>query len=243
MRIAAIADIHGNIDALEAVMADIESRGVDLTVNLGDSLSGPLFPAECADRLIELMLPTIRGNHERQLLTLDISSMGASDRYASSCLASSHLDWIATLPKSLRLFEDVVLVHGTPQSDVEYFLESVDPGGLRPASRDEVGARAGSCAAKLILCGHTHLQRSCVLEDGRLVVNRGSVGLPSFEDESPFPHKVQSGSPHARYAILERSENEWKVQMVRVEYDWERMADVAEKHGRPDWAHALRTGL
>jgi predicted phosphodiesterase len=126
---------------------------------------------------------------------------------------------------------------------VDYFLETVDAGGLRPASRDEVEARAGAVRATLILCGHTHLQRSCVLEDGRFIVNPGSVGLPSYEDEHPFPHKVQSGSPHARYAIVERSENRWKVEMLQVEYDWERAADAAEKRGRPDWARALRTGL
>ena len=92
MRIAVISDIHGNLAALEAVLADIETRGADLVVNLGDALSGPLLPAECADRLIPLELPTIRGNHERQLLTQGAEVMGLSDRYTISCLGLDHRD-------------------------------------------------------------------------------------------------------------------------------------------------------
>ena len=69
MTIAILSDIHGNIAALDAVLADIAARGVTRIVNLGDILSGPLFPGETADRLMAMNLPTIAGNHERQLLT------------------------------------------------------------------------------------------------------------------------------------------------------------------------------
>ena len=65
MNFAAIADIHGNLLALEAVLADIARRGISTIVNLGDLLSGPLWPAETADRLQSLNLPTVSGNHER----------------------------------------------------------------------------------------------------------------------------------------------------------------------------------
>jgi predicted phosphodiesterase len=243
MRIAAISDVHGNIEALEAVLEDITHHGVDVIVNLGDVLSGPLFPVESAERLIPLGLPTIRGNHERQLVTLTFEDMGLSDRYTASRLGPKHHKWIAALPESLWLLGDALLVHGTPKSDLEYFLESVDENGLRPASIEEVRCRAGSVSANLILCGHTHLQRSVKLNDGRLVVNPGSVGLPAYEDEQPFPHKVQSGSPHARYVILEKRNNQWSTEMIAVTYDWEKTAAIAEKRGRPDWAHALRSGL
>jgi predicted phosphodiesterase len=242
MRIAVISDVHGNIEALEAVLADIATRGVDLIVNLGDVLSGPLFPVECADRLMPLDLPTIRGNHERQLLTLEHGDMGLSDQYTASCLAPNHLTWIAGLPESLRPFDDVILVHGTPHSDVAYFLESVDAKGWRPASMEEVTLRAVAASANLTLCGHSHLQRSVSLADGRLIVNPGSVGLPAYEAGRPYPHKMQSGSPHARYAIVEKTNHRWAAEMMAIDYDWESMAAVAEKQGRPDWAQALRTG-
>jgi predicted phosphodiesterase len=98
MRIAAISDIHGNLRALEAVLADIGRGGVDLVVNSGDILSGPLFPAGCATRLIPLGIPTISGNHERQLLIMQENQMGEFDRYTANCLSTDHVSWKAQLP-------------------------------------------------------------------------------------------------------------------------------------------------
>ena len=141
MKIAAISDIHGNLGALEAVLADIDRRGVDAMVNLGDTLSGPLFPAECADRLIPLGIPTIRGNHERQLLTLERNQMGESDRYTAECLRRDHFSWMAQIPESLWIQDEVLLVHGTPDSDVSYFLETVEASGVRQAT----AAGRGNC--------------------------------------------------------------------------------------------------
>jgi predicted phosphodiesterase len=243
VRIAVISDIHGNLDALEAVLADVQSRGVDLIANLGDMFSGPLFPNQCADRLIPLRLPTIRGNHERQLLSLKESELGQSDRYAAGCLRPHHFSWIAELPEKLWLSDDVLLVHGTPQNDASYFLETVEEDGVRPASAEEIQSRAEGIRATLILCGHSHLQRSVRLEQGPLIVNPGSVGLPAYEDHRPFLHKMQSGTPHARYAIVERRSGDWSAELMTVLYDWEKAAITAESRGRTDWARSLRSGL
>ena len=242
MRIAVMSDIHGNLWALDAVLADIARRGVDATVNLGDILSGPLLPAETAERLMALGLPTIRGNHERQVLEHDPARMGASDRWAHEHIAPAHRAWIASLPSSMRLQDDVLLVHGTPGSDLVYWMESVDPSGQRTATYAEVLERAGGAQASLILCGHTHVPRTVLLDDGRLVVNPGSVGLQAYDDELPYPHKAENGSPHARYAIVERGAGGWAVEQYAVAYDWNAAAEVAQRHGRPDWAHALRSG-
>jgi predicted phosphodiesterase len=65
MRIAVISDVHGNLPALEAVLNDIKGRGVDLTVNLGDCVTSPLWPKETFEALQSLALPTVRGNHDR----------------------------------------------------------------------------------------------------------------------------------------------------------------------------------
>ncbi|HEY0628087.1 MAG TPA: metallophosphoesterase family protein [Sphingomicrobium sp.] len=243
MKIAAISDIHGNIAALEAVFADIARRGVDLIVNLGDILSGGLHPRETADRLMPLSLPTIRGNHERQVLTLERNRMGLSDRHAALTLRADQLDWIAGLPETLRLSPDVLMVHGTPDSDLAYFLETVTPDRLRQATEKEVEHRAGDVDAKVILCGHTHVPRVVRLADGRLIVNPGSVGLPAYDDDRPYPHVVETGSPHARYAILTEAGGEWTADLIAVEYDWEGAARDAEANGRLDWAWALRTGM
>lgn len=242
MKIAALSDIHGNIAALDAVLQDVATRQVDQIVNLGDICSGGLFPRETADRLMPLGLPTIAGNHERQLFDRSFEAMGSSDRHARETLGPEHLGWLAELPTTLRLPGDVLLVHGSPDSDLVYFLETVTEQGLRAATQAEVEQRAGTVEAAVILCGHTHLQRMRTLGDGRLVVNPGSVGLPAYADDRPHPHQVECGTPHARYAVLTDTGNGWRVDMHAVEYDWEQAARDAEANGRTDWVTALRTG-
>lgn len=242
MKIAAISDIHGNLPALKAVLADIARRGADVVVNLGDILSGPLLPAETADFLIPLELPTIKGNHERQVLTHAPSRMGASDAYAAGAITAAHRAWLEGLPATLWLSDEVFLCHGAPGGDLIYFMEDVDAAGVHPASLAQVEERAGDCPARLILCGHTHTPRARRLSDGRLVANPGSVGLQAYEDDHWYPHRVEIGSPHARYAMIEKGPLGWEAEMVAVDYDFEPMAALAEANGRPDWATALRTG-
>jgi putative phosphoesterase len=241
VKIAALSDIHGNLAALEAVLEDIHLRGADVIVNLGDILSGPLHCAETADRLMALHLPTISGNHERQLLTFELDRMRVSDRFAFSVLRPEHRAWIGTLPETMRL-DDVLMVHGSPRSDLECFLETVTENGMRKASIDEVEERADQTDAALILCGHTHVPGALKLSGERLVVNPGSVGLQAFEDDYPFPYTVETGSPHARYAMLESSGGRWSADLLAVSYDWDRAALLAEQRGRQDWGRALRTG-
>jgi predicted phosphodiesterase len=241
-RIAAISDIHGNLAALDAVMEDIGKRGCDLIVNLGDILSGPLQPAETADRLMALDLPTIRGNHERQLLEQAPERMGAADAFTRARLTRGQMDWLQALPTSLRLEGGVHLCHGTPGSDLEYFLEAVDEHGAHPATADAVRERAGDVDAGLILCGHTHMPRSALLADGRLIVNPGSVGLQAIAWDRPHPHVINVGTPHARYALIERGRHGWAVVHVSVAYDWDAAASLAASNGHPRLAHALRHG-
>lgn len=242
MRIAAISDVHGNLGALDAVLADIARRGVDATVNLGDLLSGPLQPRETADRLIALDVPTIRGNHERQLLTLTTDMMGASDRYAAEAIRHDQRDWLLSLPPTLQMWDDVLLVHGTPDDDLQPFLETVDERGCRPATLHEATQRAGRTDAALVLCGHTHLPRSLRLDDGRLIVNAGSVGLQAYEEDRPYPHRIENGTPQARYVIVERGPSGWSAEFIAVDYDWDAAAALALRNGREDWARALATG-
>jgi len=241
MKIAILSDIHGNLPALDAVLADIGQHGADLVVNLGDICSGPLYPVETADRLMALGLPTIRGNHERQLLEQPRSEMNASDRYAAERLRPDQMGWLASLPETLLLPDNVLLVHGTPASDIEALLQTVDADGMRAATPAEVTERTQGHRAAVILCGHTHVPAQMHLGD-QLVLNPGSVGLPAYCDALPFPHVAETGTPHAKYAIAMRTDAGWTVQFRRVAYDWEAAAKVAEANERMDWAGALRTG-
>ncbi len=91
--------------------------------------------------------------------------------------------------------------------------------------------------------GHDHLPALLRLPDGRLLVNPGSVGLPAYRDDLPFPHAMEAGSPHARYAIVVPSPAGWAVEHVAVAYDWQSAMATAAKNGRPDWAIALGSGF
>lgn len=248
MRIAVISDIHGNLPALEAVLAAIAAEAPDLTINLGDALSGPLWPVETAERLMPLGLPTLAGNHERQLLTQALEWMGSSDAFAAARLLDVHRQWMQSLPATHWLAEDVFCCHGTPGSDIEYFLETTtaDLGqhgslGVRAAGLAEVAQRLGTIEASLVLCGHSHTARM-VQVGPTLIVNPGSVGLPAFDLDFPHPHLIEAGSPHARWALLERHEQGWHADLRATVYDWQRSAAKAEQEGRPTWVHALRTG-
>jgi putative phosphoesterase len=242
MRIAAISDIHGNLGALEAVLTDIADQGVDLIVNLGDICSGPLQPRATLELLRDLAFPTIAGNHERQLLTLPVEAMGPSDRYAAQSLTEEHFSWLRELPAALRPIEGVLMVHGTVRSDLEYFLETVTHEGLRAATIAEVEERARGAEAAVILCGHTHIPRQVRLADGRLIVNPGSVGLPAYADDRPFPHAIETGSPQARYAIVAGRDHTWSAELRSIDYNWDTAVELTIANGRPDWARALATG-
>lgn len=257
MRIAVVSDIHGNLRALQAVAADIERRKVDEVVNLGDILSGPLMVTQTADFLMARNWRTIAGNHERQLLKVLDTAQGkidtsTSDGYAAAQILPLQSDWLRGLQPTHWLAPDVLLVHGTPGSDLVYWLETVTPDygvhgscGMRPATAEEVQQRLHSGAAvqraTLVLCGHTHVPRA--VQCGQtLIVNPGSVGLQAYEDDHPHYHQAQNGSPHARYAIVERHRDGWHAQLHSVPYDWQPMAQLAASNGRPDWAYALTTG-
>jgi len=192
--------------------------------------------------LMALDLPTISGNHERQVLTMDPADMGASDRHAFDTITQAHRDWLTALPSVLRPAPGVFLCHATPQNDVDCYLEDIIDGELRPASLASIEARTGSCDASLIFCGHSHIPQLSRLGSGQIIVNPGSVGIQAYEGHHPRPHTVELGSPHARYALAERSSGGWTVQHIAVPYDWEAAAQLARQRRRPDWERALRTG-
>ena len=242
MKLAIVSDIHGNLAALEAVAADIRRQGADQTVNLGDSLSGPLLPLETAQFLMAQGWLSMAGNHERQILTQGPHRRGASDDYAHSRLTPKEFDWLRTLSHCVRLSPVVLLCHGTPDSDLEYLLDSVSHGRVYAASAEEIQARIGAESASLIACGHSHIARSLRSLAGQCLVNPGSVGLPAYTDVYPGPHAVETGSPDARYAIVESSGEDWIVSLRSVPYDFKSMAHLARARGRPEWEHALLTG-
>lgn len=251
MRIAVVSDIHGNLRALEAVVQDFGRYDVDAVVNLGDSLSGPLLPKETAQFLMAQSWTHLAGNHERQILEHNDRS-SKSDKFAHSQLSESEFQWIASLPSVKQFSADVLICHGTPSSDCTSLLQTAE----RNASSAEIELRlAGgnekanenaneyaNANAALILCGHTHVPRSVRIRSGSLIVNPGSVGHPAYEDDHPYPHVVETGSPDARYAIVEKQNGAWSALLLSVPYDHYEMAALAKSRGFVDWEFALLTG-
>lgn len=258
MKIAILSDIHGNYDALVAVLADVAREGVDRVINAGDTLGGPLASAKTADLLMAFDMPMIAGNHERQLLTLPLAQLNRSDACTHHEINADHRAWLAAAPPTCWLGDDVFVCHGTPHNDLHYWLETVTPDfgqhgsrGVRAATHGEIIDRLGQGAhvdhASLIICGHTHVPRVVQLAEpasphGMTIVNPGSVGLPAYDDVHPFTHHMETGSPHARYAIAKKTAHGWAIDLRHVPYDFEPMARLAEQRNRPDWALALRTG-
>jgi putative phosphoesterase len=242
MRIALFSDIHGNLPALEAVLADTRRRAVTRIVNLGDSLSGPLLPVDTARFLMKQDWVQLAGNHERQLLEFAQQGGSESDAYAHAQLAPEVFEWLRSL-KHARWFDDeVFLCHGTPRSDVEFFLDSVEGDHTCPATADELSARCTLTGPRVIACGHTHIPRVAQSASAQLLVNPGSVGLQAYEHDHPHYYRVEVGDAYARYATIEKRGGAWHAQIHPVPYDHESMARLAERNGRPRWAHALRTG-
>ena len=243
MKLAAISDIHSNSAALEAALSDIERRGINQIVNLGDSLSGPFDARRTADRLLSLDLITVRGNHDRQLIDRPVKGMGVWEHWAIFDLTDAHIDWLKALPLTTTI-RDVFLCHATPERDDENWLDRRGKGD-QMIQRDmaAVEERAKGIDHPVILCGHTHTPRIVRLSDGRMIVNPGSVGCPAYVDTRKTPHFIhQTGAPDARYAILENVMGRWQADLISVPYDANDMVDLARAKGAENWDQAITKG-
>jgi predicted phosphodiesterase len=241
MKFAAIADIHGNHSALEAVLADITALGINEVVNLGDHVSGPLEAARTADLLMERGFPSIRGDQDRILV--ELWQAGGSTRGDFRQLERKHFEWMASMPPMLMYREQVFLCHASPRSDADFWLDYItNDGGVRASPIEAVEAAAEGIDASVILCGHTHVPRVVRLRDGRMVVNPGSVGLPGYDGQASVPYVVEVGTPHACYAIVDQTRAGWSATIRYVPYDNASMAELARSKGMHIWASAIATG-
>lgn len=182
MRVAALYDIHGNLPALEAALADVRRAGVDLVVVGGDVLPGPM-PRECLELLQGLTLPVryLRGNGDRVVLSALRGEMpdevppAVHDvvRWNAGQLTPAQGSSIATWPMTVRHhlpdIGDVLFCHATPRSDTENITRRTDESKLVDALEE--------AHASLVVCGHTHMQYDRTVGTVR-VVNAGSVGMP-----------------------------------------------------------------
>jgi putative phosphoesterase len=224
MRLAIVSDIHGNLTALDAVVADIERRAVDRILHGGDLVLAGCQPAEVIDRVRELGWDGIVGNtdellwrpeerrvQERNAPKLHNLLRVLFEDYAPATrelIGEERLAWLRRLPAEHRA-DDLMLVHASPGDLWRAPLPDAEDAVLR--------ATYEPCKAQTVVYGHIH--RPYVRAVGGLTVaNSGSVG-------SPF-----DGDPRAAYLLVDAHE----VAVVRIEYDVEREASLLLRSGYPD---------
>lgn len=245
IRYAVLSDIHSNLWALEAVLADAKQRAADRLINLGDILYGPLAPAATYQRLQQESFITIQGNQDRQIYQADSAEIAANPtlQFILDDLPAEALSWMRGLDKRQVLAaDDLFLCHGIPDDDMVYLLEDVSSGVAQVRSDQQIRQLLGDVSNSLVLCGHTHLARAVSLPGGQLIVNPGSVGLPAYQDDLPVVHKMENFSALASYAMVEKGTEGWRVEFIKVPYDTTAAVAAAEARQRLDWAHALKTG-
>lgn len=243
MKLAILSDIHGNRWALEAVLDDLSRTPVDARINLGDSLWGVLDPAGTADILMSIEMRSVRGNTDRDLLAPRTPLAPSIETHSRAALTEARRAWLERHEPPF-VVGGVLACHGTPDNDSKTLLEEISEQGVRRRSGAEVRAVLGQLPTdvSIVLCGHSHVPGMVQVPGGPLVLNPGSIGLPAYRHTVPHAHRMESGSPHARYALIEGRSGSWRVELRAVVYDWAAAAARADEIGRADWAHALRTG-
>lgn len=236
--ITIFGDIHGNLPALTAVFADMESRNLHNLYCLGDLVGYGTWPNEVIAAIRALGIPTIMGNYDLGVGNDSDDCGCAYTNPVSEALGKRSIAWTnahttAENKAFLRELVDnislqlgdlrVVLVHGSPRKVNEYLFED------RPES--SLVRLLDMVQADVLVCGHTHLPYHRVLADGRHVINAGSVGKP------------KDGDPRACYLVLSAQGCDLDVQFIRVPYDVEAAAQAIEASNMPhEYAEMLRLG-
>ena len=244
MKIALLSDIHSNVFALDAVLKDKQGRGVDMTVNLGDILYGPIAPKATYELLMEHEIVTIAGNQDRQIYQAKMPEINTNPtlQFILEDLGKAPLKWMKSLPFAKQLSNEIYLCHGTPEDDLTYLLEDISNGYARLRSDSAITSLLAGNQSAIICCGHTHLPRAVTLSSGQLIINPGSVGLQAYTDDEPIIHSMENFNTHASYCIIEKIHHKWKIEHIRVPYDVASAVDASKQRQRFDWVHCLTTG-
>ena len=182
MKIAILSDIHSNIFALEAVIAHFKRKSVDMVVNLGDILYGPIAPQATYERLRalenEFSVVTIRGNQDRQIYEADEAELESNPTMAfiHEDLSDEAMDWMRALPFDRQLTDYLYLCHGTPGNDLIYLLEEVSSGKAELRDATEIKVLLAGNKSKIIICGHTHTPRDYLLNNAESSDNPEHIG-------------------------------------------------------------------
>lgn len=228
MKIAIFSDIHANLQALQAVWADLEAQQPDQVYCLGDLVGYGAHPNEVTEFIRQKQLPTLMGNYDEGV-GFDLDDCGCVyqdpelDRMGHRSLlwtreqtSAENKAYLQSLPMQIRLEQRrprLLLVHGSPRKINEYLFED------RPQATFERIAKLAGC--EVLLFGHTHKPYSKRVA-GTLFINTGSVGRP------------KDGDPRAGYVILEARRRP-RMEMRRIDYDIEAAAQAIRETELPDY--------
>lgn len=248
MRIALLSDVHANLHALDAVLADIAARtDIAARYHLGDLVGYSAFPDEVVARLDAERIPGIAGNYDSTVATGYKHCGCRSENAAQEALAHESFAWtlahttdatkgrLAALPFRLDVRPlgghvagpTLTLVHATPDSNLVYVTEDRSDDFLR-----KMAARAGLKEGDALAFGHTHKPWTRLV-DGIRFVNTGSVGRPKDRD------------PRAGYAIIDLASGAAPtVEFVRIAYDVGAAKQALQRAGLPaSFGVTLETGI
>lgn len=251
MKIALFSDVHANLPAFEAVLADMDSRAIDQVYCLGDLVSYAPFPNEVVAEVRKRRISTIAGNHDeaigfspeddgmRYQVQEGMKSGAISKALTNQLITPDHRTYLKGLPKHMRIEFRVgemdihlLLVHGSPRKVNEYLFEEHDEADLRELMTER--------QVHIMAFGHTHKPFHRVLTtasgDHLHAINTGSVGKP------------KDGNPHACYVLIELDDTATlakpdgiQVRFIRVPYDVEQVALAIEQGDFPtEYADMLR---
>ncbi|PKM81654.1 MAG: YfcE family phosphodiesterase [Firmicutes bacterium HGW-Firmicutes-14] len=236
MKIAVISDIHGNLAALQAVLADIEHKGPDYVCCAGDLVGYGPFPNEVINVIRENKIPSVLGNYDDAIGNRRIvcgcdykddesAAIGsASIQWTSEQITEENRAFLKDLPFGIDLGTEncgVRVVHGSPRRLNEYLHQELEEKVLNELLVE--------CTAGVIVCGHTHVPYFKHI-GGKLLVNAGSVGKP------------RHGDPRASYSVVEINGTA-RAKIYYVEYDVESTAGAIIEKGLPEvLAQKIRTG-
>lgn len=215
MRLAIFGDIHGNLPALEAALADMDAHAPDARVCLGDVAMDGVWPRECVQTVAALGCLVVRGNADRETLEApqplkerglpDERQIHETGQWSAAQLTATELGIIRTFRPTVEL-DDLLCFHGSPARDDE-----VLDAGTSPERLKELRAKHGQHA--IWTGGHTHKSLLRQLDGWRLL-NPGSVGLPFEQRGGKYVNLA-----HADYLLLDRLSGGWIPTFRRVAYD------------------------
>jgi putative phosphoesterase len=236
---AIISDIHGNSRALTAVLKDISLRDITNIINLGDHFFGALEPEVTAELLRQHPMTCITGNTDMDILS-NVQKDGM--QRVRDDLSDQSMDWLKSLPKITSVDDLLFVCHGTPESDNEYLLEKVTGHGVFVYNDEELIEKTARIKERIILCGHSHVNRVIYLSNGKIIINPGSVGLPAYLGNGQYRFAMESMTPHAKYTIISVDGDDISVNQINCAYDWDAASAAALKNGNENVAKFLLYG-